>query len=471
MNMKSNKPSISSLFNSLPALLLVIVINAGCNKMIDVELPAGTFNTDITFKDDGSAHTAMRGIYASMMNVLGTGPFSGGLSGNLGLSSDELIRSTYSADQQLFLDNNLNAEVSSNLSSLWAPFYNYIYQANNIYVNVEKSTGITAPVKDQLTGEARFIRALCYFYLVNLYDSVPLALATDYRTNNLLSRSGPEKIYAQILEDLQYAQQKIGFAFTAQGTRLRPNHYTVAALLARVHLYRKSWAEAEAAATTVIAAGHYILDSLNGVFQTNSRETILSVGNAGSNIYTSEGGRITGSGAGNTQFRLSDYFINEFEANDQRKVKWTRTGGGGIAPFKYKTFSNTQTGAKPESTVIMRLAEQFLIRAEARAQQDKLTEAIADLDSLRNRAGLPLIAVTNPSISKDDLLQAIYHERMVELFSELGHRWFDVIRTGQANTIFKARKPGWKEGISVLYPIPASERQFNPNLTQNKGYE
>jgi hypothetical protein len=115
----------------------------------------------------------------------------------------------------------------------------------------------------------------------------------------------------------------------------------------------------------------------------------------------------------------------------------------------------------------MRLAEQYLIRAEARANQDNTSDAIADLDTIRNRAGLPFIS---PDITKADLLNAIFHERQVELFSELGHRWLDVKRTGKADAIFGINKTGWAPEDALL-PIPFKDRQRDPNLTQNKGYQ
>ena len=96
--------------------------------------------------------------------------------------------------------------------------------------------------------------------------------------------------------------------------------------------------------------------------------------------------------------------------------------------------------------------------------------AIADLDVIRKRAGLSLVADINPGIAKDALLQMIYKERMTELFGEQGHRWFDVKRTGQADTLYSIRKTRWRKE-AILLPIPLGDRQKNPNLTQNEGYE
>jgi hypothetical protein len=111
----------------------------------------------------------------------------------------------------------------------------------------------------------------------------------------------------------------------------------------------------------------------------------------------------------------------------------------------------------------------FLIRAEARAQLKQLSDAITDLDKIRSRAGIPLIATTNPGISQTDLLAAIAHERWVELFAENGDRWMDLKRTNKADITLQ-NKPNWRSD-AALFPIPQLDRQYNKNLSQNDGYE
>jgi len=121
---------------------------------------------------------------------------------------------------------------------------------------------------------------------------------------------------------------------------------------------------------------------------------------------------------------------------------------------------------------VFRLAEQYLIRAEAKAQQGTdMIGAAADLNVIRNRAGL---ANTTAS-THDDLLAAVAHERQIELFAEWGHRWFDLKRTGQVDAVMSAVTPQknpsgtWKT-YQQLYPVPQSEISKNPFLKQNAGY-
>jgi hypothetical protein len=162
--------------------------------------------------------------------------------------------------------------------------------------------------------------------------------------------------------------------------------------------------------------------------------------------------------------------LNAFEVGDKRKASWvisgTQDGQPWSHPFKYKSTSSDTV--LTEYYTVFRLAEQHLVRAEARAKLGKLTaanSAESDINIIRDRAGLgPTTAQT-----KEELLAAVAQERRVELFSEWGHRWFDLKRTGKADEVLSLIKPGWQPE-DKLYPIPYDERQLNPNLTQNPHY-
>jgi hypothetical protein len=450
---------------SYKLLLAALVLGASCNKFVDVALPNSQISTAAAFADDEKANSSMRGIYASTQNVWGSGPFSGTLSSCLGISSDELKCVTYSDDNQAFADNNLTAS-SGGVNTIWAGLYNTLYQVNVLLENVATAPGVSAPVKQQLLGEGHFLRAYCYFYLVNSFGEVPLTVTSDYRTNALLARTPVDKVYDLILSDLAYAQENAGVGFTDVGKRIRANKWTATALLARVQLYRKNWVAAEKQATAVIAAGPYAIDSLKNVFLLTSQEAIFQFANAGTNNYTMEGSRMTGS-LTNPVSRFTTWLAKAFEAGDLRLPAWTlKASNGDTVYYKYKALNNGTT----EAVVMFRLAEQYLIRAEARAQQNRLADAIADIDVIRKRAGISLLAEVNPGITQEALLQAIYKERMTELFGEQGHRWFDVKRTGQADALYTVRKTRWRKE-AILLPIPLGDRQKNPNLSQNEGYE
>jgi hypothetical protein len=140
-------------------------------------------------------------------------------------------------------------------------------------------------------------------------------------------------------------------------------------------------------------------------------------------------------------------------------------------PVKYK--SATLNAPVTEYSMVLRVAEQYLIRAEARAQAGNLPGAIDDLNKIRERANLSLLAVTNPGITKSALLDMILHERQVELFTEWGHRWLDLKRTNKVDDVMRVEtvsKGGTWDTHDKLYPIPNSEILVNPNLNQTPGY-
>ena len=111
-----------------------------------------------------------------------------------------------------------------------------------------------------------------------------------------------------------------------------------------------------------------------------------------------------------------------------------------------------------------------MIRAEARAELGDVNNALTDINIIRNRAGLSILP---NNLSKDSVLSAIMHERQVELFSEWGHRWFDLRRSGKLdivmNTVARLKNTTWNP-FAGLFPIPSSEIIKNPGLTQNPGY-
>jgi hypothetical protein len=462
------------------AFAICLTLSA-CKKFVEVPEPIDQISTEVVFQSDSKAASAVRGLYGEMVgstgfftSVLG---FSGAVQISAGVSADELTLSSSGNQFNEFYTNAISSSNGVNEGSIWGPTYNVIYNTNAVIESLDKSPGVSATGKKQLTAEAKFVRAANYFYLVNLYGDIPMPTTTDYRLNATLPNIPADQIYALILEDLKYAKDNLSPAYI--GTqRLRANKYAAAALLARVYLYKKDWINAETLATEVIdGAGKTMYDlepDLNKTFLTSSKEVILQLQQPGTNLYTWDGYNFISSGI--PQYPISDALYNSFEANDQRKTSWIKTNTvttAGVSknynfPFKYKLNSGTGT-TRTESMVFLRLSEIYLIRSEARAQQSKLTEAIADLDVIRKRAinTVPFPS-TGPGTGKDGLLDLIAHERFVELFTEGGHRWLDLKRTGKADEVL-SKKPNWRPQAK-LYPVPKGDIDKNPFLKQNPGY-
>jgi hypothetical protein len=270
--------------------------------------------------------------------------------------------------------------------------------------------------------------------------------------------------------------------------RVRPNKYAATALLARVYLFNSEWSNAEAEATKIIQNKDiYDLVSLDNVFLMNSKETIWALQSTGvdNNSNTGEGKLFILPESGPNDYAnfvyLSDHVIKAFEFGDQRYVHWIDSViADGITyyyPNKYK-IGDVPTGTE-EYPVILRAAEQYLIRAEARIQQNNISAGIEDLNTLRTRATdmkldvdkrLPQLSIT---LDKEDALKAVLHERQVELFTEWGHRWFDLKRTEFINTVMPSvasEKGGTWDARWAVYPIPVHEILSNPKLVQNPGY-
>lgn len=456
-------------------LLMLACFLISCEDYLEIGSPDHKITSEIVFNNDETATSAMTGIYNQLFNS----PFSSGGPGSIsviaGLSADALapIRTTNLPfmefeQHEVLPDNNRNL-------SLWSSAYNMIYMVNSLLEGLSNSQQISEEVRNQLGGEARFVRAFTYFYLVNLYGEVPLVLTTDYESNSLAARDSQEKVYEQIVLDLQDAVENLSSGYL-QGERTQVNQNTAIALLARVNLFLQNWEKAESLSTQLISQNntYEILENLDQVFLANSREAIWQLTPKGSGSVLTN----TNDGASLlfhpifsflAQFKLSPSFVASMKEEDKRLNNWIgfHQGTGNYYAFKYKIQNSTE--AITEYSMVLRLAEQYLIRAEARLMREDITGAIADLDIIRIRAGLEPVALINPSIGRDELLTMILEEKKRELFTEWGHRWLDLKRTGKAGEILGAGDPLWQE-TDVLYPIPEDELIKNPNLSQNPGY-
>jgi hypothetical protein len=273
-----------------------------------------------------------------------------------------------------------------------------------------------------------------------------------------------------IQQDLEAAQEMLPVDFEAgMGERIRPSRDAATALLARVYLYRKEWEKAEEASTQLVDNTEiYSLPAdLSQVFVANSNEAIWQLKPVFPNTGAPQAAifLITATPNGiSRRVSLRNELMSSFEADDLRRAFWTKTFSNTSGSWDYIS-KYTTTNAPAEYSMIFRIAEQYLIRAEARAEQGKFDGARGDINAIRNRAGLDAIAYD----TKDELLDAILHERRVELFGEGGHRWLDLKRTGRIDAVMSTIKDNW-QSTDALLPIPHAERLINTNLTQNPGY-
>jgi hypothetical protein len=411
------------------------------------------------FSDSTSAQSALLNIYALFSNTI-----DGTFNPYISLYSDELNFSNSTVQTIEFLHSAVSPANSTDLN-MWKNYYFIIYSCNDLINQLSAANQISPSLVKQLSCEAKFLRAYAYFYLTNLYGPVPLVLVTDVNTSENASRADSVAIYNQISKDLSDAQNGLSLTYIGDG-KVRANQLAATALLARVYLYQENWPNAETAASKVINSGLYTpLDISENVFLANSNECILQ--------FQTQSGFVAASptfipNSGKPQYPLTNNLLGAFEPGDLRLIRWVKsTVVNNITYYyPYKYHNRTANSASPEYLMALRIGEQFLIRAEARVMQNNLSGGQADLNVIRTRAGLP----NTTANTKTTLMNAIIHERQVELFTEWGHRFFDLKRTGQANTVLGVFKPTWKPNSSLLLPIPQNDITHDPNLKQNAGY-
>jgi hypothetical protein len=476
-------------------LALLSGLFTGCKKLVEIDAPKNTITTEQQFADNAQAEWAVAGIYSKMIHgtnyasiaTVSETLFGAGLCTVLGAySSDEMVYGggPLREDYYYLNINKLTLQRSAFPANAWKSAYKTIYDANAVIEGLaaSKSEVLLDSVKKQLTGEALALRSFAYFYLVNFFGDVPLALTIDYSKTITLSRAPVARVYEQMISDLLQARTLLADNFSVgKNERVRVNKWFAEALLARVYLYAGKYQDAVNSATNVINKTDYfsLEQDLENVFAKNSREAIFqlkpvnkdgTLKNAmpeGMLFLPYQAGQ---PGGGN----FTPQFLHSFDVKDQRKVKWMADFAGALSPYKYTVgaYNGVVMAPQPQYYMVMRLAEMYLIRAEAAllladGNKDK---AITDLNLLRKRAGVDDLPTT---LNASEVKTAIANERRWELFAEWGHRWLDLKRTGKAIEALAqipAKQP-WAGDYQLLYPIPASEIQSNKNIVQNPQYD
>lgn len=466
----------------LASFLIISLIS--CKKFVDVDSPITSITGKNVYETDATAIAVLSGVYTtiSQNSIQGGGADLTSLGFIIGLVSDEL--KLYSGNADVTLIGYYKNAISSRLqtSSYWNSAYSRLYIVNSAIVGLSKPNKITEKVRLQLLGEAKFIRALCYFYLVNMYGDLPLVTSPDYTVNISLHREQQYKIWEQIITDLTEAQNLLSSDYLSANLlssteeRVRPTKWAATALLARTYLYTQNWKKAEEESSKLIDQNSmFTLVPLSEKFKKNNKEAIWQLQpvlrgwnteDAKAYILTSDYGPNGASGV-----YLSTQLLNAFEANDLRKKEWVDSikFEGYSYSFAYKYRLNTFGESVNEYNTVLRLGEQYLIRAEARNNQGNFNGAREDLNKIRKEAGL-----NNTNANTEvELSTAIMSERKVELFCEYGHRWFDLKRTNKINDVMSLVTPlkggTWSPNWQ-LFPIPFYDTQANTNLGQNTGY-
>jgi hypothetical protein len=431
---------------------MILIYLASCKKFVEVDMPPNQLFSENVFNDKTSANAAFSGIYSELSTI--THPLNADIQIAASMYSGIL---EYTKSEQSYLDfGNKAIQINNSIvGSMWTATYQTIYQVN-LAIQKLQASSLELSLKNQLLGEAKFIRAFCYFYFVSLYGGVPLITENAYENNAGEARAIPAAIHEQILADLTDAIELLA-DIRGEGEKIRPDYFSACALLSKVYLSVGNWQKAFDFASLVIDQGEYELEQdLRNVFAKESKETIWQLKPSFPFYNTNIGRILTPSLTNNTipNFCLSDQYIRSFLPEDKRFKEWignkTVEERSFAFPYKYKVQSG---GNLTEYQVIFRLAEIYLIRSEAAVNLGNFEEALQDINKIRDRADLP--PVVN-EISKTHLIDILTTEVRHELFTEWANEW--LVEKRLNDTSIK------------LWPIPLAQLELNPNLEQNNGY-
>lgn len=469
---------------SFPLLLMLTMALSACEDDFLTLSPISSASADKYYQTPADFQTAIVGAYSTLQ--------TGGMYGNWFLFSEERSDNTeqedYAGTTQVYGDFDTFTLVSTNsfISDAWNAHYRLINQCNTVIEKIAAINFSDANQKEQLIGEAKFLRALAYFNLVRVYGGVPLVTKVISGTEAYqINRSEIADIYTQIVSDLTDAGTKLPATYT--GTAIgRATKGAAASLLGKVYLTQKQYPQAAQALKSVIDAGTYnLLPAYASVFldaNAHNKESIFEIAykansqGEGSTFATNFSPKrgalyITGQGSGQGYNRPTQGVIAAYESGDLRKgvsLSETWTDGKQVYadPYVKKQFMTTLSTAYDGDAnwILLRYADVLLMYAEALNEQGQTDQALTYLNQTRTRAGLTGLT----SLTQADARLALEQERRVELAFE-GHRWFDLVRTGRALTVMKATGKTLSER-DLLFPIPQQQIDINPLLKQNTDY-
>lgn len=443
--------------------LAILVLLGACTKDV-LTVSSNQYVLDkLSITNAKSAEAAVYGVYNQLQS---TEYYGGAGFGSLNFLLGDNAKWTGSLNYFNNLVTHTYSSDNTAITNAWSAIYATINAANNVIEGVPTVVDplLTQVNRNRFLGEAYFVRALAYFDLVKTWGGVPIILKpTRTAADGVgIGRSTAEETWQQVKKDLDIAEGLL----PATINRNRANKSTVYALRARYFLYRKDWVNAELEASKILNDGNFtpLAGPYSTFFKTKgSKESIFELA-----ASTSDQNSLS-----SNWLSPADGGVRQWAPNDAIATLLKNPAIGGNRSELIKSLSAADPnnyvgilyyrGTKDDPAYLLRVAEQFLIRAEARAQIGvDLSGARDDLNAVRTRAGIPLSTANTAAA----LLDAIAAERRVEFALE-GHRWYDLIRTGKANEVL---------GISVndsyrfLLPIPINDLKADPDLTPNPGY-
>jgi starch-binding outer membrane protein, SusD/RagB family len=481
-------------FRQLGAAAGLALAAAACNNFLDVK-PIAELPKEQALTGPTSARAAVVGMYDGLQDETGGNFYSGDYLFFRDVSSDDVDWTgtfTTFADAE---DNNLRPD-NGDVRGMWNSMYTTVARANFVIEQLPGVSGIDADEKNQLLGEAYFVRALVFHDLLITWGGrnpgdpgipLPLTPAADASAGAKATRATVAQSYAQILSDLDAAEAKMD---PSVDDVTRGTLGAVRALRARVLLYEKNYAAAEAAATVVEGMGYALAPNYADLFgadlPADDRESIFRLTFTAQD-FSSEGYYYLGRTENEPSAALAKAYQPSLDTA-------TTIPGGAPNPNWLKNWAPVDRraqativvdpagdfcglpicGTKYPTTVgaedihVIRFAEVVLTRAEAMARQGggKLLGAVTEVNRIRRRAGLDTLVFGVDITTQQQVIDEVLLQRRLELAME-GHRWGDLVRTGAIDAYLTSKGAGTYQ---ALYPIPSREISVAPGLVQNPGY-
>lgn len=431
-----------------------------CNKVLDIK-PTDSVAAEDAIKNKAGVERALVGSYNSLQ-ATGLYYLNAILVGDV--AADNLTH-TGTMMEYSQIENKPTPAENSIVEGMWSAAYNGINCVNNILVKLPGINDLTEQESAQFEGEALFIRGLLHFYLVTYFGGVPIQTQPTLDLSHVdIARNSTAEVYAQVISDLTIAKAKL----STTKVKGRANTYAASALLAKVYLSKFQLLGDQASAGLAITeagrviseGGYSLAPDFGSLFfpANNTPESIFEVVFDAQNFTRLAQYFFARSLSGRYENAPEAELISSFELGDVVRLSATVAYDSVTKqPYGYK-YKDVSGGT--DHVYVLRLAEMYLIRAEALAYTNgNVADIQSDINAIRHRAGLAnTVAATIP-----DLKLAIEKECRHEFAFE-GHRWADLVRTHRAATVL-----GIDEKYT-LFPIPLSELQTNQLIKQNPGY-
>ena len=464
--------------------LVASLLLSSCSDFLDEK------SRDKLAQED-SQHVAAETILTGAYGQFGTFDYAFAYLGITEIISDNADKGSAPGDpggDKQELDQFTFTTTTSSFFGMWNRWYKAIGKASQAIEYVEKAEMTDEVTSNRYIAEARFLRALNYFFLVRGWGEVPI------QAEDPIVRKPVADVYAYIVEDLLFAEKYLPVVSKYESKDIgRATQGAAQGLLAKVYLYQKEYQKAYDYASLVVNSKEYdLLPKYIDIFKSqyhNSKESIFefqavaaSDGPAqGVMQYTVTQGARGGSNKWGWGFNApSENLLNAYNAeNDTVRRNATiifrngtlwdgrQIGDTENAMYNYKAYTTNSPGAdwNDKSIMYMRYSEVLLIQAEAANELGNLSDVYTPLNKVRNRVKLSDITDTEKTV----LRNKIYNERRLELAME-HDRWFDLIRTGRAGEVMRALDKPFVDGKNELFPIPNKQIAQTPQIGQNPGW-